>query len=190
MINYFAIFMVCLVFGSCTSYYYAGRKFNNRADAEAAKQEDLKAVYDGIAPRLVPLADRAHFVIPTKAVVEQRGVRGGNAEGRDYVASSLYSDYKNTGKALEKRNTFKKLDFEESNEPDHIPGKKGEIYIYLYMQYGKSGGWYYRNGERPPRPLFIEHANPDLAGRLKFFIEMIESYLAEDETNRKPRPEK
>ena len=178
----FAAVLIGFAISACMTYRYGDRSFDDRKEAEAAQKADRDLIRGAFKPRSTTLAKTGRIVIPTKTLILERGLRkGGPAEGRDYVAISLYNGYRLVGETIKRRNIFDRTDIEETAEAGHAAPKSGEAVIYLFMPDNKTAGWYYVSEATKRTPLHFDDGNPDRVGRVKYFIDSIE-VLAASET--------
>ena len=167
---------VVLALSACATYRYGDRTFSDRNEAELAQKAQLEQIAKEFQPRNKPLAKYAKVIMLSKALILDRSLRpGGNNEGRDYVATILYNDYRNTGEIIRKRNIFERVDIEESSDGVHVSPKPGEVVIYLYHPDSKTMGWYYISNTTKRTPLHFDKGNPDIVGQVKYFIDSIEA---------------
>ena len=174
-----AFALVIPMLSGCATYRYGDRTFHDRNEAEAAAKADRDTLRTGFKPRNTPLAKLGRVVIPSKTlVIDRRTKEGASAEARDYVATVLYNDYRNTAETIRQRNVFERLDIEDSTDGEHITPKAGEAVIYLYIPDNKTAGWYYISKTTKRTPLHFDQGNPDKLGRFKYFIDSVEALAA------------
>lgn len=174
-----AISASVLMLSGCISYRYGDRTFNDRATAEAAQRADLDIIRMGIKPRKTSIAKSGRVVILSKALLLERGTKeGGLEEARDYVATTLAADMRNTAEAIRSRNIFDKFEIEESSDGAHVTPRNGESVIYFYLPDRNTGGWYYLSATTKRTPLQFDRGNPDKVGKVKYFIDSIEALAA------------
>jgi len=175
----FAAVLIGFAISACMTYHYGDRSFDDRKEAEAAQKADLDLIRGAFKPRSMTLAKTGRIVIPTKTLLLARGLRkGGSAEGRDYVATNLYNSYRVVGETIKRRNIFDRIDIEETAEAGHATPKSGEAVIYLFMPDNKTAGWYYVSEATKLTPLHFDHGNPDIVGKVKYFIDSVEALAA------------
>jgi hypothetical protein len=85
---------------------------------------------------------------------------------------------RNIGEIIRIRNIFERLDIQDSPDAGHITPKEGEVAIYFYFPDNQTGGWYYVSSTTKRTPLQYDKGNPDLAGKIKYFIDSIEALAA------------
>lgn len=176
-----ACFTLATVLVGCMTYRYGDRTFTDRKEADAASQADRDQILAGIISRPAPIAPLAKLVIPSKALILDRGLKpGGTDEARDYVATNLYLSYKAVTAAVIKRNIFAKTEVVESQDAGHVDPKPGEVVMYIYFPDSKTSGWYYASTSTKRTPLHSDTGNPDKVGRWKYFVDSVEA-LASDE---------
>lgn len=173
---------VIVTLSGCAHYVYDGQKFTERAKAEAAQRQNFDTIKkaEAFGLRSKPLAKNLRFVSPTKALVLERGIppTGGTADGRDYVATTLYTDFRFTGDLIKQRGIFENVVAEESADAGHITPRPGEAVIYFYMPDNKTASWYYISQSTPRTPLNFDRGNPDRVGKIKYFIDSVEALAA------------
>jgi len=178
-----AVALIIPMLSGCMKYRYGDRTFTDRSEAEAAQKAETDMIRAGFKPRNTPLAKLGRVVILSKTlVIDRRTKEGASTEARDYVATILYNDYRNTAEIIRQRNVFERLDIEESVNGEHVTPKDNEAVVYLYMPDNKTAGWYYISKTTKRTPLNFDFGNPDKAGRLKYFFDSVEA-LAAGEAN-------
>jgi hypothetical protein len=174
-----AMALIVPVLSGCMKYTYGGRTFYDRNEAEAAQKADLATIRAAFKPRSTPLAKAGRVVLPAKTLLIDRGTReGASTEARDYVASSLYTSYRDMAETIRQRNIFDRLDIEESADGGHVTPKANEAVIYIYWPDNKTSGWYYISKTTKLTPLHLDQGNPDKVGKVKYFYDSIEALAA------------
>lgn len=174
------LLITVLALSGCAHYRYDGRQFSDRAAAESARRDDWASIRSASAfsPRPTPLAKSVRIVVPSKVVVLERGIRTGPAEGRDYVATILYNDYRSTAELIRQRNIFETTLIEDTSDPGHVTPRPGEAVIYFYVPDSNTAAWYYLSNSTKRTPLNFDRGNPEKVGKIKYFLDSVEALAA------------
>lgn len=176
LIHIIAASVIVIFLSGCMTYRYGDRTFNDRKEAEAAQRADLDLIKAGIKPRNSPVAKFGRVVILSKALLLDRGLKeGGTTEARDYIATGMLADMRNTAELIRNRRIFERLEIDESTDGAHVIPKSGEAVIYFYLPDRNTGSWYYVSEATKRTPLHFDKGNPDKVGRVKYFIDSVEA---------------
>ena len=144
-------FATLLFVSGCATYIYDGQTFDSAEAAKAAQIADMQAITDNIDPLDEPIWDELIVGIPSKDVLQERGiVLMGSSPliGTDHILDVTHIFFDSVVSALKKRNLAQKIIVRTTDGTDlQAPDSQG-VYV-LMVEYGQSD-WYFvdSNGER------------------------------------------
>ena len=126
----FVVILLSIIFiSSCARnlYYYGSAKFSNKEGALIAQQTNLNNLLSQIQPFEHPLVDKKLIVsIPTKdqiysdhifrrSIINKSSVSSAESDRIDYLAQTVYENYKTNYILIKKKNIYKTVELVEGS---------------------------------------------------------------------------
>jgi hypothetical protein len=170
---------VSWVLSGCGEYYYNGKAYGSKEAVFAAQRELHERALAKIAPLQTPVADYALVGIPSREVLQERALTPrGRPSTRAWLVSTMVREYLFVVEAIERRGTFKKVVVRQT-DGGHLTASPGVDAVYLSIPDPTAAGWYFKRHDAAAVPVFFDHGNPDMGGRVTHFVDMVTRLAAQ-----------
>ena len=179
---------------SCTraQFGYGGTLYPSAGAALEAQRRQNASTLSEIPRSTNPVDGRALLVLPSRALIRQRGIRttGPPTEEQiEFIVTAVEVGYDNMADALRKRQIFDDLTVKKSDEPESVKPDKHDVIIYPTLPSSGQVQWFLRTGSPTSEAVPI-YTNQTLSGREQMLAWL--DYVAQTATEqlRRERPQK
>ena len=172
-----------LLLAGCTGprYRFGEVWYDSREAALQAAQQKFTQDASAIAPTQAPIGGRAVYVIPSRELIQSRGIRVRSfgriptPEQIDYVVAVSELSMQSYAEALQRRRLFDHIKVLNSGTPESVRMPEYDATIYLLLKGPDHVQWFLRTASSQiPIPIYFDTSLPEGASRLMSWLESIE----------------
>jgi hypothetical protein len=180
----FLIFSIIILASCATQKYRFGDIIYDTPEAALkVAQEQCDRNVSVITPTENPLGARALCVLPSRNLIEKKGIRitgTPKPEGINYVVSISEIDQDGMAQALRKRQIFSDVKIVKSNDPETFTMPEYEIIIYRVIKSPDQIQWFLKTSpNKEALPIHMDMSLPVGAPRILSWLKHVENLARE-----------